>query len=116
MLVAYIKAALFSSSDDSGHPLDKSYGFDDIDSKTLAKMRADVHGSAGSTTPPSNPSHGQCFSVDTGRSRSWLTGTDTAQVSGTATGPSLSTTLDEAADRLGNVNLYVHKGKIYSSP
>ena len=44
MLVAYIKAALFSSSDESGHPLDKSYGFDDIDSKTLAKMRADVHG------------------------------------------------------------------------
>lgn len=42
---AYVDAALWSSNDESddsgGEPLDKNYGPDDIDSDTLAKMKAD---------------------------------------------------------------------------
>lgn len=44
-LTAYIEAALWSSNDESdeqgGEPLDKNYGFEDIDPETLAKMKAD---------------------------------------------------------------------------
>lgn len=38
---AYITAALWSSVDDDGNPLDKEYGQSDIDPETLAKMVAD---------------------------------------------------------------------------
>ena len=43
---AYVEAALWSTTDDSdpntgGEPLDKNYGMSDIDSSSLAKMRAD---------------------------------------------------------------------------
>lgn len=35
---AYIEAALWSSTDDDGTPLDDAYGVDDIDPATLAQM------------------------------------------------------------------------------
>jgi hypothetical protein len=38
---AYAEAALWSSNDDDGEPLDSKYGFDDIDPDTMRKMRAD---------------------------------------------------------------------------
>jgi hypothetical protein len=38
---AYIEAALWSSTDDNGEPLDKNHGPGDIASKTLTTMRAD---------------------------------------------------------------------------
>lgn len=40
-LASYLEAALWSSTDDSGEPLDRSYGPDDLASETLAKMRTD---------------------------------------------------------------------------
>ena len=38
---AYVEAALWSSTDDDGSPLDSNYDVDDIDHKTLEKMKAD---------------------------------------------------------------------------
>ena len=38
---AYVEAALWSSTDDDGKPLDKNHGVDDIAPETLDKMRAD---------------------------------------------------------------------------
>ena len=38
---AYIEAALWSSVDDSGEPLDSNYSADDIDSDTLSQMAQD---------------------------------------------------------------------------
>lgn len=38
---AYIEAALWSSTDDKGEPLDKEYGFEDIASETVKAMVAD---------------------------------------------------------------------------
>ncbi len=40
-LNAYVEAALWSSTDDDGEPLDKNYDQADIAPETLAKMRAD---------------------------------------------------------------------------
>jgi hypothetical protein len=40
-LDAYFEAALWSSADDDGEPLDKNHGETDIAPETLAKMRAD---------------------------------------------------------------------------
>lgn len=40
-LAAYIKAALWSSTDDDGQPLDKSYGEAELAPETLARMKAD---------------------------------------------------------------------------
>jgi hypothetical protein len=37
---AYVEAALWSSTDDEGQPLDKHHGMDDIAPETLARMRA----------------------------------------------------------------------------
>jgi len=39
--LAYIEAALWSSTDDNGHPLDANHSADDIAPDTLAKMAAD---------------------------------------------------------------------------
>lgn len=43
---AYLRAALWSSTDETnpeggGEPLDKNYGFDDIDAETLVEMAVD---------------------------------------------------------------------------
>jgi len=38
---SYITTALWSSTDDNGEPIDRSYGRDDIADETLAKMIAD---------------------------------------------------------------------------
>lgn len=40
--MAYITAALWSSTDDEGEPLDKNYDIDDIDDETLRRMEADT--------------------------------------------------------------------------
>lgn len=37
----YIEAALWSSTDDAGNPLDGNFAIDDIDDATLAQMRSD---------------------------------------------------------------------------
>ena len=40
-LTAYIEAALWSSTDDAGRPLDGNYSADNLAPETLEKMRAD---------------------------------------------------------------------------
>lgn len=56
-LAAYIEAALWSSTDDDGQPLDKSYGMDDNAPDTLARMRADC------TTFLAHPLGGQLIAI-----------------------------------------------------
>lgn len=41
MLRGYIEAALWSSTDDNGRPLDENYDRDDLTAETLASMRED---------------------------------------------------------------------------
>lgn len=40
-MMAYIEAALWSSTDDNEEPLDRNYDSEDIDESTLATMKAD---------------------------------------------------------------------------
>jgi len=40
-LLAYVEAALWSSTDDNEDPLDGNYGIEDIDPGTMRRMRAD---------------------------------------------------------------------------
>ena len=117
---AYIQAALWSSNDESddsgGEPLDRNYGPEDIESKTLAKMiadckkfqrqnardiAADVHDGdaeqrAGHDFWLSRNGHGIGF-FDQGD----YFGADEAE------------RLQEAASDFGGFNLYVHRGRIY---
>jgi hypothetical protein len=103
---AYLEAALWSSTDNAddrgGEPLDRNYGPEDIESKTLAKQNAsDIGGEsslAGHDFWLSRNGHGSGFfdNDDT-------FGADEAE------------RLQEAAEAFGNFDLYVHRGRIYGS-
>lgn len=112
---AYITAALWSSTDNAddsgGEPLDSNYGPKDIETKTLARMIADCkrfqkqnardigseYEHAGHDFWLSRNGHGSGFFDD-------------AEMFGA----NESGRLQRAAKAFGNVDLYVHRGRIYS--
>ena len=120
--LAYIEAALWSSNDDAGEPLDDANSLDDIASDTLAKMRADCKAF--------QDAHGDlfvlanCKSASTGSASEqaghdfWLTrcGHGAGFWDGDWAEPAASV-LDKAARAFGNVDLYVgDDGLVYAYP
>ena len=114
---AYIEAALWSSTDDSGEPLDANYGLDDLAPETLAKMAADCAkfqaendsdfvylGSVGKCTVDQRAGH-DFWLTRCGHGAGFWDG-DWSEDAGER--------LTEAAHKFGNVDLYVgDDGLIY---
>ena len=113
----YAETALWSTNDEStesgGHPLDRNYDVSDIATETLAEMADDCRKfqrdnaedlldadeeDAGHRFWLARNGHGVSFSDDE----------DDYPEGG-------AERLDAAADEYGEVNLYVHNGKVYSS-
>lgn len=118
---AYITAALWSSTDDAGNPLDDGRDRDDIAPETLAKMQADCR-----AFYLANEEAICCDDGPTGRDGSsqvemaghdfWLTrcGHGAGFWDGDWPEP-YATKLDNAAKAFGNVDLYVgDDGLIYA--
>jgi hypothetical protein len=116
----YVAAALFSSSDESneagGEPLDSNYSPDDLDSKTEDRMIADCKRFLDKTwkvldeTPdrvrgtPKMERAGMDF---------WFTRNGHGVGFHDDWPDEVSDTLANVAHSFGEVNLYVHDGKIY---
>ncbi len=121
---AYIEAALWSSNDNAddsgGEPLDKNYGPEDIETKTLAKMIADCkkfqHENAEYIVPGACKRGTGQYSVSEQAGHDfWLNRNghgagfwdgDWSKKAGDA--------MDKASKAFGGVDLYVHRGRIYS--
>ena len=111
-LFAYIECALWSSNDEStpqgGEPLDKNYTHEDIDPTTRATMKADCERFYNE--------HRELieFRAERAGHDFWLTrnGHGAGFWDGDWPEPAAST-LTEAAQKFGEVNLYVHEGKVY---
>lgn len=111
---AYIEAALWSSTDDDGAPLDSRYSVDDLAPETLDKMKSDCR-----AFYVANEEAIWCDGVkNTGGDQTaqaghdfWLTrcGHGAGFWDGDWPEP-YATTLTSAADAFGNVDLYVGDG------
>lgn len=117
---AYIVAALWSSLDDDGNPLGDRFDSDDIDSETLAAMRADCRAFyiANEThiLCDGGPSIATASQVEVAGHDFWLTrcGHGAGFWDGDWPEPH-ATALDSASKAFGDVDLYVGDDyKIYS--
>lgn len=124
---AYLTAALWSSTDDAGEPLDSNHDVDDVDAGTLAKMQADC-----ATFYAANEAHIHCDGAPQSREDAtasesereaamaghdfWLTrcGHGAGFWDGDWPEPSASI-MTRSAEAFGNVDLYVgDDGKVYA--
>ena len=121
MLRAYGECALWSSTGDDGEPLDAGRDFFDLPPKTVEAMRADVerfaraHADAIETWPGASGRNDDPYGA-AGHDL-WLTrnGHGAGFWDGDWPEPA-ATELDEAAKRMGGVDLYVgDDGRIYQS-
>lgn len=108
-LTAYVDAALWSSRDESDVPLDRNYGITDVASQTLAAMKRDCdhfrRECAEDLESVDEEQAGHDF---------WLTRNGHG-VGFTDRGlGDLGQRLAAAARRFGDVNLYVHNGRVHS--
>lgn len=109
---AYIEAAIWSSTDDNGDPMDRNYDEDDLAGPTLLKMKRDCakfqRENADDLSAGTSSQGGHDF---------WLTrvGHGAGYWDGDWPEPEASR-LTAAAERFGNVDLYVgDNGKIHES-
>lgn len=112
--MGYIECALWSSTDNSnpsgGDPLDENYGPEDIDPKTLDEMIADCkafqeHEAADLGKARTPGENGYDFWLTRNRHGAGFWDRGLGEV---------GTRLTKAAHVYGEVNLYVHEGRIYS--
>lgn len=113
---AYIKAALWSSTDEStpsgGEPLDKNYGPEDIESKTLAKMIVDCakfqRQNADDIDGDASAAGHDFWLTRNGHGSGFFDRTEEF-------GDDAADRLQEAAQAFGQFDLYVHRGRIYGT-
>ena len=121
--LAYIEAALWSSTDDNDEPLDKNHGLNDLAPETLTKMQTDCEQFQAECAEwleqdyrtHARASHG-CTVEESAGHDFWLTrcGHGAGFWDGDWQEPA-ATKLTEASRRFGNVDLYLgDDGKIYS--
>jgi hypothetical protein len=119
--LAYIEAALWSSTTDDDTPMDRDYSRSDISPETLAKMIADcawfqAEQAEWITDEYCNNSHREWGTNGQAGHDLWLTrnGHGCGFWDGDWEEPA-ATKLDEAAKAMGEVNLYVgDDGRIYA--
>ena len=114
---AYIEAALWSTNDDDGDPLDDNYSQFDIDADTLAAMVADCKRFQGENADdiatylhddysPEEMAGYDFFLTRNGHGCGFWETPDWPEESGDR--------LTKASEAFGEFNLYVEDGKIYS--
>ena len=111
----YVTAALWSSTDDDGEPLDGLYGLDDIAPSTLASMAADCR-----DFQESNAADLEAFAEITGRPADhaghdfWLTRNHHGAGFGDRGAGEVGRRLTDMAHAYGEIDLYVgDDGSIY---
>jgi len=118
--MAFLEAALFSSTDESredgGDPLDDNYTIHDFNEKCLRGLAEDcqVFQEENADAISVGPTDGSDADVDAGHDF-WFTrcGHGVGFWDGDWPEPQ-ATQLDEASKRFGNVDLYLHDGEIYA--
>lgn len=115
---AYVDAALWSSTDDEGEPLDNNYTVDDIDSETYNNMMVDC----GNFQRVNALALEDAYEIDEQDSANaghnfWLTRNGHGAGFWDGDYPETGAELTESAKGFGEFDLYVgDDGKIYGSP
>ena len=112
---AYIEAALWSTNDDDGDPLDDNYSLFDIDADTLAAMVADCKRFQEENADDiATFEHPQYCADEMAGYDFWLSRNGHGAGFFDGDWPDAGDRLQEASEAFGVFNLYVNNGKIYS--
>ena len=111
---AYIEAALWSTNDDDGDPLDDNYSLFDIDADTLAAMVADCKRFQVENADDIATWEGRDTPEEMAGYDFWLSRNGHGAGFFDGGWSDAGDRLQESSEAFGEFNLYVNGGKIYS--